>query len=210
MMTDVVRGENLEVSIIEAARSLFIEKGFAETSMSDIAAKVGINRPGLHYYFRTKDKMFQAVFGMILRSFISKVQDAVQQRDKSISERIEMIIDIYYNTIFHENPCLPLFILREINRDVDYFLNSVKDFSEKEFLNSVITSLQEEMKQGKIKPVPLRIVFFTFYSLLAFPFLTKNLNSAIFMDKGECFEDILAEWKPYIISQMENLLCVDK
>ena len=61
-MTTTNNNEDLEKKIIEAAKELFIENGFAETSMSDIAAKVGINRPALHYYFRTKDKMFQAVF----------------------------------------------------------------------------------------------------------------------------------------------------
>ena len=54
---------DLEQQIIKTAQQLFIEKGFVETSMSDIAATVGINRPTLHYYFRTKDKMFKAVFG---------------------------------------------------------------------------------------------------------------------------------------------------
>ena len=52
---------DLEQQIIKTAQQLFIEKGFVETSMSDIAATVGINRPTLHYYFRTKDKMFKAV-----------------------------------------------------------------------------------------------------------------------------------------------------
>ena len=59
-MTTTNNNEDLEKKIIEAAKELFIENGFAETSMSDIAAKVCINRPALHYYFRTKDKMFQA------------------------------------------------------------------------------------------------------------------------------------------------------
>lgn len=58
-MTTTNNNEDLEKKIIEAAKELFIENGFAETSMSDIAAKVGINRPALHYYFRTKDKMFR-------------------------------------------------------------------------------------------------------------------------------------------------------
>ena len=57
---------DLEQQIIKTAQQLFIEKGFVETSMSDIAATVGINRPTLHYYFRTKDKMFKAVFGSIV------------------------------------------------------------------------------------------------------------------------------------------------
>lgn len=60
-MTTTNNNEDVEKKIVEAAKELFIENGFAETSMSDIAAKVGINRPVLHYYFRTKDKMFQAV-----------------------------------------------------------------------------------------------------------------------------------------------------
>lgn len=54
--------ENIESRIIEAAKQEFIKKGFEQTSMSDIAAVVGINRPTLHYYFRTKDKMFQSSF----------------------------------------------------------------------------------------------------------------------------------------------------
>ena len=70
-MTTTNNNEDVEKKIVEAAKELFIENGFAETSMSDIAAKVGINRPVLHYYFRTKDKMFQAVFGNIILSFIS-------------------------------------------------------------------------------------------------------------------------------------------
>lgn len=67
-MTTTNNNEDVEKKIVEAAKELFIENGFAETSMSDIAAKVGINRPVLHYYFRTKDKMFQAVFGNIILS----------------------------------------------------------------------------------------------------------------------------------------------
>ena len=76
-MTTTNNNEDLEKKIIEAAKELFIENGFAETSMSDIAAKVGINRPALHYYFRTKDKMFQAVFGNIILSFIPKIHDII-------------------------------------------------------------------------------------------------------------------------------------
>ena len=73
----------MENKIINAARALFIEKGYAETSMSEIATRVGINRPALHYYFRTKDKMFQAVIGGIVSSIIPKVFDALMHKEKS-------------------------------------------------------------------------------------------------------------------------------
>ena len=52
---------SMEQRIIQAAKQVFIEKGYAKAGMSDIAVRVGINRSGLHYYFRTKEKMFEAV-----------------------------------------------------------------------------------------------------------------------------------------------------
>lgn len=73
--------------------------------MSEVAAKVGINRPALHYYFRTKDKMFKAVFGMIIQSIVPKVQDILLRKDEPISQRIGNVVDTYY-AVFREK-CLP-------------------------------------------------------------------------------------------------------
>ena len=66
--------ENLEDRIVDVAKDVFLENGFEMTSMSDIAAKVGINRPTLHYYFRTKERMFRAVLAPIFETFMPKVQ----------------------------------------------------------------------------------------------------------------------------------------
>ena len=41
--------------------------------MADIAAEVGLTRPAMHYYFRTKELLFQAIFGDILMSFLTAV-----------------------------------------------------------------------------------------------------------------------------------------
>ncbi|MBP5590093.1 MAG: helix-turn-helix transcriptional regulator [Bacteroidales bacterium] len=38
----------MEQKIVSAAKKLFLEKGYEETNMTDIAAEVGINRPTLH------------------------------------------------------------------------------------------------------------------------------------------------------------------
>ena len=83
--------ENIETRIIEAAKQEFIEKGFEQTSMSDIAAVVGINRPTLHYYFRTKDKMFQAVFASIVSNFLPHI-DAIFSQDKPFEKKLEEIM----------------------------------------------------------------------------------------------------------------------
>ena len=208
-MTESVNNENLETKIIEVAKQqFFIEKGFVETSMSDIAAKVGINRPGLHYYFRTKERMFQAVFGEIVLFLLPKIQDIVLQKDKPVTERVGGVIDAYFE-VFSENPRLPLFVMRESNRDVNHLINTLADLRlERNFLE-IARSLQDEMDSGRLKPVPLRFVFFTFYSLLIMPFVMKDLCASLFLEKGESFEEMFARWKPYIVMQMDNLLRVD-
>lgn len=207
-MTESVNNENLETKIIEVAKQQFIENGFAETSMSDIAAKVGINRPGLHYYFRTKERMFQAVFGEIVLFLLPKIQDIVLQKEKPVTERVGGVIDAYFE-VFSENPRLPLFVMRESNRDVNHLINTLADLRlERNFLE-IARSLQDEMDSGRLKPVPLRFVFFTFYSLLIMPFVMKDLCASLFLEKGESFEEMFARWKPYIVMQMDNLLRVD-
>lgn len=195
----------MENKIIEIAKNVFIEKGYAETSMSEIAAKVGINRPGLHYYFRTKDKMFEAVFGDIIMSIIPKVFDILIQKDKKIGKRVEEIIDTYYK-LFLENPKLPMFVIREINRDANLLINTAEKLHLPERFFCALHSIEEEMKEGKLKQVPIRFIFYNLYSLLSIPFLSQDLTYSLLLDENESFEDMLNDWKPYIVSQMENLL----
>ena len=195
----------MENKIIDAARTVFIEKGYAETSMSEIALKAGINRPALHYYFRTKDKMFQAVFGSIVSSVIPKVFDAIMHKEKSVAERTECIIDAYYS-LFMKTPQLPLFMLRELNRDPEMLIKTILGLNVADTMREAISSLQEEMDEGKLKKVPLQFIFFNFYSLLTFPFLTIDISRKVFKNNEENFRQSLAEWKQNIMFQMENLL----
>lgn len=195
----------MENKIIDAARSVFIEKGYAETSMSEIAARVGINRPALHYYFRTKEKMFQAVFGSIVLSVVPKVFDALTHKEKSISQRVEGIIDAYY-ALFLENPQLPMFMLRELNRDSDLLINTIQQFNVMDTVHNALASVQEEMNEGKLRKVSLQFTFYNFYSLLTFPFLTKDISTKVFRNDDKAFRAMLVEWKQNIIAQMQNLL----
>lgn len=200
--------ENLELKIINAARELFIERGFVETNMCDIAARVGIKRPVLHYYFRTKDRMFHAVFGSIIESLVPKVQDIIKRSDLSVTERIGLVVDAYYD-VFKQNPTLPLFVVREMNRDFGYLAVKLHDMGVDKYFMSVKESLQSEMERGVIKAMPMRYLLLTFYGLLTMPFLTRNLCLGVLIDEGETYEELLAKWKPFIVLQVKHLLGVD-
>ncbi len=198
-------GNDLEAKIIEAAKSLFIEKGFAETSMSDIAAKAGINRPSLHYYFRTKDRMFQAVFGEIVQKILPRLHNIITTRELPIAERIGSVVDTYYE-VLRNNPALPLFAMREIQRDAGYVVKAINESPMRPTFVKLVDSLREEMAEGKLNTVPLPVLLYTFYGLLTVPFLTKGLMGRL-MDDEECiFDHLIEQWKPYIVKQMVYLL----
>ena len=198
------RPDNMETRIVEAAGQLFVEKGFEETSMSDIAASVGINRTALHYYFRTKDKMFQAVFGDLVQEFLPQMQ-VIFMEDIPLMEKFERVLDAYF-FIFRENPSLPKFILSEVQRDVDHLLNVGRKLHIDQYLRAIEQILLKEMDEGRIKRVPMQVILVAFFSQMTFPFLAKNLVISLFYDTEEEYRIFLDEWKQIIISQMKNLL----
>lgn len=200
----VTEKNNTEEQIIIAAKQVFLEKGFAETSMSDIAAKAGINRPGLHYYFRTKDRMFEAVFADIVYSFIPAIQEIILQ-DKPISERITEITDVYFS-IMQNEPSLPMFVLKEIQRDVTHLLDTVRKLETGQYISKIKEALQTEMDNGNMRQMPIEFMFYTFYGLLFAPFLSKPLIDIVFINPDIDFNEKLDQWKAQVILQMKLLL----
>lgn len=205
MATDKNHTGGLEARIVDAARQLFIERGFVGTSMSDIASRAGINRPTLHYYFRTKERMFDAVFGGIVGTLVPRVKDIVLQPDRPIGERVASVVDAYYD-VFGANPGLPMFIVREMHRDFEGVVRTIMELRLGQYIESVRQGLQGEMDSGRLRQVPMRYLFLTFYSMLTMPFVAGNLCRTVLLDDGETFDDLLAGWKPYIVDAMERLL----
>lgn len=88
---------DMESRIVEVARETFMENGYVETSMSEIATRVGISRPALHYYFRTKDKMFQAVLAVSSGRLLQKYSIfCAKKKPLSQSEPRESSMSIFH------------------------------------------------------------------------------------------------------------------
>ena len=193
-----------ELQMIDTARRLFTEKGFAETTMSDIASETGVKRSTLHYYFANKDVMFQAVFGTIVESLVPRLQE-IMRSDLPLMERLGLVADEYFG-MFAENPSMPRFVMSEIQRDVDHLIDTARTLHLDKVFSLIRDALAAEMAEGKIRKVPYYVMFTTFYGLITFPFLTKNLYGSWFRMSDDEFREMLAEWKKYFLRQMENLL----
>ena len=104
-----------EERIFEAATDVFVDKGMDGARMQDIASHAGINKALLHYYFRTKDQLFNAVFEMIAKRMIKKFAPVFDE-NLSLEEKIRFFFKEHI-AFLQENPKLPGFILNEISRN---------------------------------------------------------------------------------------------
>lgn len=197
--------DNIENRIIESAKRLFSERGYHKTSMSDIASDVGITRPTLHYYFRTKERMFEAVVGLLIQSFIPRIEVIVSE-EIHFSEKLEKLVDEYLN-IYSENPSLPGFVVSEMQRDSERLLGVMERLDFAGYLGSLSSVLQREVEKGTVREVPPVELIMTFFGLLSMPFLAKNLLEKV-LDGESGFEALLVDWRDNIVRQMKVLLCV--
>jgi len=109
-----------EDKIIDAAREVFVEKGMAGARMQEIADKAGINKSLLHYYFRSKEKLFDAILSQVIGG-IGSMFGTMMQEGVSIENKVKLFVDTYIE-VFQLNPFLPNFILNEITRNPDGFI----------------------------------------------------------------------------------------
>lgn len=113
----------MESRIIEAAKRVFVRKGYEAATMSDVAAEVGIGRTALHYYYRTKEILFDAIFGQLLSSLLPNI-DRVLDEKSTMLEKMPVIVDLYMG-IVRANPMFPNFVVGELNRDPERLFQTV-------------------------------------------------------------------------------------
>lgn len=189
---------------MQAAVKLFIRDGFENTSMSAVAAEAGINRPALHYYFRTKDRLYEEVFSRLVSSFVPRAEHILSE-NLPFFEKVDRIIDRYIS-VYATHPFLPRFIVSEVQRDPAHLVAVMRRLGYDRFLASLRRLLETETAGGRIRSVPVPVVAVTFFSQLTFPFLTGNLLRIMFGAEAEGFIDT---WKASVKRQMRVLLNVD-
>lgn len=185
-----------EEKIKEAARKLFMQKGFAATKTRDIAAEADINLALLNYYFRSKEKLFELIIRERLQQFIQGIKLVFNDESTTFYEKIETLA-VHYIDMLSEQPDLPLFILSELRAQPLQVLNKlgVKDF----LMSSVfIKQLFEEMKAGNITPVHPLHVMANLMGSLVFPFVASPILKGITEMDQETFHKLMQERKKLV------------
>jgi len=183
-----LKSGNKEQLILEVAEKLFLEKGLAGTTTTEIANEAGVNHALLHYYFRTKENLFGKIFeqkaSQIIESFSITIDD-----DSSFFEKLKDGIETHFDFL-SKNPKLPLFIIREVANDKDRKAFILKDLFPvgKVIYQKFKTLIRKERERGAIRPIKTIDLLLNIASLNVFAFIAAQI--AFDMDAEEEQEDI--------------------
>lgn len=173
--------ENTEQKIIDAACKVFILKGMDGARMQEIADEAGINKALLHYYFRSKTKLFDRVFVEIF-SDIAQLLNEVVMNSTDIIELIDNMV-VNYIRLIREQPFVPDFVLHELNRHPQLIVQQIQqkgiDFSKFQQL------IADGVSQKLIRPInPIHLIV-NILSMCIFPFVAKPIIMGFMLNDDE-------------------------
>ena len=186
---------NTEQAILKAAEKEFLKKGYSGSKTTEIAKEAGVTHAMLHYYFRTKENLFNKVFEekakQLADTFISQVDESLP-----FLEKMKCSIEAHFD-LLATNPDLPLFIYREILTN-----ECGKEVCRKNLfpnfllaVNLLDRSLQEEIKKGTIRPVNAEDLMISAVSLNVFVFVANPLIHLFLEKKGEEYHQYMERRK---------------
>lgn len=180
-------GENTENQILVAARGVFIARGYEGARMQEIADKAGINKALLHYYFRSKENLFDAVFSEVAANLFPAMRQ-VLEAELAIKEKISFFIKIYL-TALKENPYIPAFVINTLNTSPERFLKHLK----KSGLNPALIQQQidHEAGQGLIRSIKAEHLMVNIIAICIFPFVARPIVQNIFIMTDEEYNTYL-------------------
>ena len=194
------RNQNIEKRILWVAERLFLEKGFNGTSTTEIAKTVGCNQALIHYYFRTKEKLFWDVFAPKVEQFVEYL-DAPLDESLDFIERIKNVIDFYFGILELDERLTP-FIVNELlmnpgrwDKFRDRYLRNESRSSAFDRFESMVA---EEISAGRIRSIRAIDLLMNIMSLTISVFVVAPKGFA----SGECDSNLR---KDYLDKRREDI-----
>src|SRR5690554_5127977 len=194
-----------EEQILSAAETVFQKKGMDGARMQEIADEAGINKALLHYYYRSKQLLFEAVFSSAFL-FLAPQINKILNDDSSIEDKVRNFTNNYISFI-SKHPYLPNFIIQELNRNPKFFEKIQQNAAFPSF-DKFKNQVASEVEAGILKPIDGEQLFINIISLNIFPFVARPLIKGFLKidDKGfkQLMEQRKVEVSEFIINSIKT------
>ncbi|MFC5412890.1 TetR/AcrR family transcriptional regulator [Larkinella bovis] len=166
-----------EERIKEAAKEVFLEKGFDGATMKDIAVVAGMNSALTHYYFRSKEKLFWVVFEDLLKEWLKVIRYTLD-KPVGLKEKIVELIEKQFE--FHQqNPGIILFLMNEAERDPESMVQKMC-ISPALHESCFFQQVEEAVQQKEIRAVNPFFLLSMVFSFIKQLFAAKALYTHVF------------------------------
>jgi AcrR family transcriptional regulator len=193
----MIKDGGTEQRILQAARMVFIRRGTAGARMQEIAEEAGVNQALLHYYFRSKERLSEAVFAETAGRMLPAIF-GILGSDAHIDQKVDRVVETYLDTM-SRSPFLPGYILSELHHHPERIPQLLGDLAGESFssalapiLEKLDNQLASEAKQGRIRRINARQFLTNLLSLCVFPFAARPMLSAAFELDDEGFSRFIA------------------
>ncbi len=186
----MVENQNSEEKILAAAEKVFIRDGYDGARMQAIANEAGINKAMLHYYFRSKEILFEKIFSEKAQHFFPEISQLFLE-EKSFIELLELFIEKYIGFI-SSSPYLPLFVISTINKVGNEGFIAKLPLKEA-MLMQIYNAYQKDLDAGKVAAVQPFQLLISVFGMCVFPFLAKPMLHHAFQIKDVEFNQLMQE-----------------
>ncbi len=198
--------KDTEYRIFEAARKVFHAKGLDGARMQEIADEAGINKAMLHYYFRSKDKLFGSIFEEDFKEFFKRLAELISA-DLPLLEKIEFFVENYLELIL-QNSYIPAFILSEIHHNPERIKNIFLEKgikAEQIFMDDIKTAIS----LGIIRPIDPKQLIVNIIGLCIFPIVAKPILCTMLSFDEEGYRNFIEERKKEVARFVINSIKIN-
>ncbi|MBO5788117.1 MAG: TetR/AcrR family transcriptional regulator [Bacteroidaceae bacterium] len=187
---------NKEQLILAAAEQEFLTKGYDGARTTSIAKTAGVTHAMLHYYFRTKEGLFERIVDEKFRIMSQSMLAVMGEPDLPTIERIRSGIAAHFDFIA-KNPHLPRFLINEVVSRPERY--SILQNRIQGVINILFSQLQEEIDnaaaRGEMEWIDVRTLLISIMSLNIFTFVAYPFMETMLGDFMSDREKFLAERK---------------
>ena len=169
-----------EQRILDAAHAVFIRRGTAGARMQDIADEACVNKALLHYYFRSKSRLADAVFQRVTSVIFLRLSETAGS-DAEIEDKVRRIIAIYIEQL-SKTPYVPAYVISELNQHPErtrQFFDAVRPAGAPKgpppFLLKLGKQIDARVRAGTMRPISAGQFIANIASLCIFPFAAKPM-----------------------------------
>jgi AcrR family transcriptional regulator len=173
-----------ESRILDAAHAVFLRRGTAGARMTEIAREAGVNHALLHYYFRNKQRLAEAVFRRAIGQFFP-MMIGILASDATIEEKVRRVAAAQIDMLL-ENRDLPGYLLAELNHYPERAAQLLSTMAgttpsnvRARLFGTLGRQLEDAAQRGTLRPIAPQAFVLNLVSMVVYPFAARPLVMAI-------------------------------